>query len=85
MDQRIGVAFSYPYGLRKRQGQYGLYPGNRAQYEGSRWIGADGKLVYAGLPLGGKGAAHLQPIFHYNAEDRFFAEMRFFDSATSWS
>lgn len=72
--KRIGVAYGQPTGKTRRQPQYGVFQteyGVYARYEGyleGNWM--------VGLPLGGPGAAHLQPLMQF--EQSHYEKVTFF-------
>lgn len=73
--KRIGIAFSKPRGKNQRRDQCGVYDNGTARYEGHRYQAADGE-VQVGLPLGGRGAAHTQTPFQFDATH--FGEVTYF-------
>ena len=76
--KRIGMALSSPRGTTQRRDQYGIYDSGVCQYEGYREQRQDGE-AQVGLPLGGPGAAHLQPYITFVESN--FSEVRWFEGS----
>jgi len=73
--KRIGHAIKAPRGEDKREDLYGIYEGNRIQYEGYRYP-TSGGMIWVGLPLAGPTAPHNQPYIEFIPEH--FAEVTYF-------
>lgn len=76
--KRIGMALSAPRGTTQRRDQYGIYDSGMCQYEGYREQRQDGE-AQVGLPLGGPGAAHLQPYITFVESN--YEEVRWFEGS----
>jgi len=75
--KRIGVCFTRPRGSTERRDEYGIYDSGVCIYEGYRFIEKDGTETMVGLPLAGRGAAHLQP--HILFDPKHYEVVHYFE------